>query len=57
METSAASAVSAVTSAFQGLTSDVTSVMTTVAPYAVGILVIFLGFKYGKKILYYIAGR
>jgi hypothetical protein len=51
------SAVSAVTSAFQGLTSDVTSVMTTVAPYAIGILVIFLGFKYGKKILNYIAGR
>ena len=51
------SAVSAVTSAFQTLSGNVTSVLTTVAPYAVGILVIFLGFKYGKKILNYIAGR
>jgi len=45
-----------VTTAFSGMSDNLGATLVAVAPYAVAIMVIVFGFKYGKKIFKMIAG-
>lgn len=47
----------AVAAQFQTITTGVTSTLTTIAPLAGGILLIFIGWKFGKRIFNTITGR
>lgn len=49
-EGAAGTADAAVTGAFEGISNNVVATMGAVAPYALAILAIFLGFRYGKRI-------
>jgi len=42
---------------FEQISLDVGATFTDLIPYAVGILVVFLGWRYGKKLLGIIVGR
>lgn len=44
-----------VTTAFSGMGDNIVATMWAVAPFAVGIMAAFLGFKYGKKIFKIVA--
>lgn len=44
-----------VTTAMSGMSDDLIATVGAVAPYGVGIMVLFLGFRYGKKIFKIIA--
>lgn len=44
-----------VTTAFSGMSDNLGATLAAVAPYAVAIMVIIFGFKYGKKIFKMIA--
>lgn len=52
---SSAHDMSAVTEAFTGLSSSLMGVLTSVGTIAVGIMAVFLGWKYGRKLFNQVA--